>query len=356
MSKQGGLSMNIAQGLVHTKKVSGTRQAVVCGEIRYTWEEFDLRTDALARGLASLGVLRGDRVAVLMLNCHRYLELYYACARMGAAIVPLNIRLARPEVVFILNDSETKVLVVDKTFAPYATGRASFPTVQNVIYSGGETPTDMINYEDVVSKGAHMQESVDQQMEDDDLSGLYYTGGTTGRAKGVMLSHKNVVSNAIHVIMATGYTDRDIYLHAAPMFHLADIASTFALTMLGARHVFIPLFNPVHVLEAIQNEKITRTLLVPTMINAVLNHPDVDQYDVSSLHSLIYGASPMPVELLKKGLEKWGKVFRQGYGMTETAPLLTALDPLDHIPDGTPAEAQRLTSCGKEALGVEVRV
>ncbi len=348
--------MNIAQGLAHAKKAFGTRLAVVCGDTRYTWDDFDQRTDALACGLASLGVQRGDRVAVLMLNCHRYLELYYACARMGAVIVPLNIRLARPEVVFILNDSETKVLVVDKTFAPYATGRASFPTVQSVIYSGGETPTDMINYEDVVSKGAHMQESVDQQMEDDDLSGLYYTGGTTGRAKGVMLSHKNVVSNAIHVIMATGYSDRDVYLHAAPMFHLADIASTFALTMLGARHVFIPMFNPVHVLEAIQNEKITRTLLVPTMVNVVLNHPDVDKYDISSLHSLIYGASPMPVELLKKGLQKWGKVFRQGYGMTETAPLLTMLDTLDHIADGTPEQVRRLTSCGKEVLGVEVRV
>ncbi len=348
--------MNIAQGLAHAKKVSGNRQAVVCGDTRYTWNDFDQRTDALARGLASLGVRSGDRVSVLMLNCHRYLELYYACARMGAVIVPLNIRLARPEIVFILNDSESRALVVDKTFAPYAVGRDTFPTVQSIIYAGDEAPAGMVNYDDVVSKGTHMLESVDQEMEDDDLSGLYYTGGTTGRAKGVMLSHKNVVSNAIHVIMTTSYTQRDIYLHAAPMFHLADIASTFSITMLGARHVFIPLFNPEHVLQAIQQEKITRTLLVPTMINAVLNHPGVDQYDISSLHSLIYGASPMPVELLKRGLEKWGKVFRQGYGMTETSPLLTALDPLDHIPDGTPEEVQRLTSCGKEVLGVEVRV
>src|SRR2546421_1883259 len=174
--------MNIAQGLAHTKKTSGTRQAVACGETRYTWEEFDLRTDALARGLASLGVVRGDRVAVLMLNCHRYLELYYACTRMGAVIVPLNIRLARPEIVFILNDSESKVLVVDKTFASYITGRDTTPSVANVIYVGEETPAGMINYEDVLSKGTHMQESVDQEMDEDDLSGLYYTGGTTGRA------------------------------------------------------------------------------------------------------------------------------------------------------------------------------
>src|SRR5207247_11319332 len=277
--------MNILQGLTHAKKVAGTCNAVVCGQTRYTWNEFEQRTGALARGLAALGVQHGDRVAVLMLNCHRYLELYYACARMGAVIVPLNIRLARPEIVFILNDSESKVLVVDKTFAPYATGRDTFPTVESIVYCGNETPEGMINYDDVISKGSHMQESVDQEMEDDDLAGLFYTGGTSGRAKGVMLSHKNVVSNALHVIMTTGYNDRDVYLHASPMFHLADIASTFSITMLGARHVFIPLFNPIHVLQAIQQEWITRTLLVPTMINVILNHPDVEQYDVSSLHS-----------------------------------------------------------------------
>ncbi len=348
--------MNIAQGLAHAKKVAGTHEAVVCGSTRYTWEEFDQRTDALARGLAGLGIQSGDRVAVLMLNCHRYLELYYACARMGAVIVPLNIRLAYPEIVFILNDSESKALVVDKTFAAHTTGRDTFPTVANIIYIGDHTPQDMINYEDVVSKGSHMQESVDQAMEDEDLSGLYYTGGTTGRAKGVMLSHKNIVSNAIHVIIGTAYNERDVYLHAAPMFHLADTASTFAITMVGARHVFIPMFNPELVLQTIQQEKVTITLLVPTMINIMLNHPNVDNYDLSSLRRLGYGASPMPIELLRKGLEKWGQIFGQGYGLTEAAPVLTGLDTWDHLPDGTPEQVRRLSSVGREGLGPEVRV
>ncbi len=319
--------MNISQGLTHAKKIAGTHLAIVCGDTRYNWNEFDQRTDALARGLASLNVQRGDRVAVLMLNCHRYLELYYVCARMGAIIVPLNIRLARPEIVFILNDSETKVLIVDKTFASYVTGRDTYPTVENILYNGDETPEGMLNFEELVSKGAQIQQSADQEMEDNDISGLYYTGGTTGRAKGVMLSHKNVVSNAFHMIMATSYTGQDTYLHAGPMFHLADIASTFAVTMAGGCHVFIPLFNPVHMLEAVQREKVTATLIVPTMINALLNHPDVDNYDISSLRRITYGGSPMPLELLKKGLQKWGPIFVQAYGMTEAAPLLTMLDP-----------------------------
>src|SRR5436305_6028508 len=189
--------MNIAQGLAHSKKISGTHQAVACGETHYTWDEFDQRTDALARGLAALGVSRGDRVAVLMLNCHRYLELYYACARMGAVIVPLNIRLARPEIIFILNDSETKALVVDKTFAAYIVGRDTTPSLEAVVYNGSDTPADMFNYADVVSKGTHMLESVDQDMDENEISGLYYTGGTQGRRKGVMVSHKNVKAKAV---------------------------------------------------------------------------------------------------------------------------------------------------------------
>jgi long-chain acyl-CoA synthetase len=348
--------MNILQGLAHAKKIAGTQQAIVCGDTRYTWDEFDQRTDALARGLASLGVQRGQRVAVMMLNCHRYLELYYACARMGAVIVPLNIRLARPEVVFILNDSETKVLVVDKTFASYVTGRDTFPTVETVLYNGDEKPEGMMHFEDLVNRGAQIPQSADQEMEDNDLSGLYYTGGTTGRAKGVMLSHKNVVSNAFHMVMASSYTGQDIYLHAGPMFHLADIASTFAVTLVGGCHVFIPLFNPIAMLETVQREKVTATLLVPTMVNALLNHPDVDNYDISSMRRNLYGGSPMPLELLKKGLQKWGPIFVQAYGMTEAAPLLTMLDPHDCSIDGTPEQVRRLASCGKESLGIEVRV
>ena len=348
--------MNILQGLTHATKIAGTRPAIVCGDMHYTWNEFDQRTDALARGLASLGVQRGDRIALLMLNCHRYLELYYACARMGAVIVPLNTRLARPEIVFILNDSETKVLVVDKTFASYITGRDTVPTVETILYNGDETPEGMLHYEELVKKGAQIQEGVDQEMEDNNISGLYYTGGTTGRAKGVMLSHKNVVSNAFHMIMAASYTGQDIYLHAGPMFHLADVASVFAMTMVGGCHVFIPMFNPVAMLEIVQREKVTTTLLVPTMINALLNYPAIDNYDVSSVRRITYGGSPMPLELLKKGLQKWGPLFVQAYGMTEAAPLLTMLDPHDCSVDGTSEQVQRLASCGKESLGVEVRV
>ena len=171
-----------------------------------------------------------------------------------------------------------------------------------------------------------------------------------------MLAHKNIVSNAMHAIMTIGIGSRDAYLHAAPMFHLGDLGVAFAITMMGARHVFLPVFQPIQVLQTIQAQRVTITMLVPTMINVLLHHPEVDTYDVSSLRTIIYAASPMPVELLKTGLKKWRQIFVQGYGMTETAPILTILPQQDHILDGTPEQVQRLSSCGKQVLGVEVRV
>ncbi len=350
--------MNIAQGLAHAVKVAGNRPAISCGETEYTWSQFAYRTDCLARGLAHLGVQLGDRVAVLMLNCHRYFELYYACARMGAVIVPLNTRLAQPEIDFILTDSEARILIVDQTFTSFASRCERFSCVQQVVSTGltDEASGGMLHYERLVQQGAARRTSADQEVGDDDLYGLFYTGGTTGRAKGVMLSHKNIVSNAMHFIMATGTDERDVYLHTAPMFHLGDLGGAFGAAMQGACHVFLPQFQPVQVLQTIQAKRVTVTMVVPTMINVLLNHPEVDSYDVSSLRTLIYAASPMPVELLKQGLRKWGQIFLQGYGMTETAPILTMLHKQNHILEGTPEQMHRLSSCGKQVLGVEVRV
>ncbi len=227
--------MNIAQGLAHVVKVAGNRPAICCEEIEYTWSQFAYRTDCLARGLAQLGIERGDRVAVLMLNCHRYLELYYACARMGVVIVPLNIRLAPPEIAFILNDSEARILIVDQTFASHASRLEPSSSVQQIVYSGPsskEAPAGMHYYEHLVQQGAIRRSSADQEIDDEDLFGVFYTGGTTGRAKGVMLSHQNIVSNAMHAIMTIGIGSRDTYLHAAPMFHLGDLGGAFAITLM----------------------------------------------------------------------------------------------------------------------------
>lgn len=143
-----------------------------------------------------------------------------------------------------------------------------------------------------------------ENVHEEDVAGLFYTGGTTGRSKGVMLTHKNLVQNAYHAIINLKYDEDEIYLHAAPMFHLADQASTFAITLVGGTHAHLRIFNPRGVLETIEQANVTAILLVPTMINMLVNVPELDQFNVSSVRKILYGASPMSVEVLKKAMQK----------------------------------------------------
>ena len=153
------------------------------------------------------------------------------------------------------------------------------------------------------------------------MAGILYTGGTTGQAKGVMLSHRNIVCNCFHVIPAFGFQQGMRWLHAGPMFHIADGLSVTGVTMVAGEHIFIPMFEPVAVMEAIQQYKITDVLLVPTMINMLVHHPEVGNYDLSSLTHMAYGASPMPEAVILRALEVLpGCKFTHAYGQTECAP------------------------------------
>jgi long-chain acyl-CoA synthetase len=173
-----------------------------------------------------------------------------------------------------------------------------------------------------------------------------------------MLTHRNLVANAKHAIIALGYADGDTYLHAAPMFHLADGASTFAVTWAGGRHVIVPAFEPELWMKTVAAEGITRALLVPTMINMVVNHPAVGDHDLSSLEALMYGASPMPEELLVRAMQVLPCDWCQAYGMTEAAPIVTFLTPEDHRRGvaGEEPYAARLRSAGRPVIGVEAEV
>ena len=190
---------------------------------------------------------------------------------------------------------------------------------------------------------------------DDDLAGLFYTGGTTGRSKGVMLTHTNLVVNALNGVAGIGFNADTTYIHSGPMFHLADGASTFGVTMSGGRHAFVPRFEPVEVLQTIQTEKVTHAQFVPTMINMLVNHPRFGEFDISTLSFILYGASPMPEGVLRKAMQVMPQVrLMHAYGMTEAAPIVTLLDPRYTTLDGP--FAGKLKSCGQSALGCEVKV
>ncbi|MFL5804184.1 MAG: AMP-binding protein [Roseiflexaceae bacterium] len=346
--------MSITQGLKRAMQINRRGTATLFGERHRTWEEVGHRVAKLAGTLRSLGLSSEGRVAILALNSDRYLECYYAVAWAGGIVVPLNVRLAPPELISTLNDSGAEILVVDAVFKamlPAFSGKLA--TVRRIIFADdAPTPEGAQNYEELLAAADPIP---DAMRSGDDIAGIFYTGGTTGQAKGVMLTHTNLISNAMNVIARLHYTETVVYLHAAPMFHLADGSSTFGVTMCAGMHVFIPKFDPADTLRAIQDYRVTHTVLVPTMINSVISFPAVQAYDLASLKQILYGASPMPDTVIARALQVFPTCgFTQGYGMTELSPVATLLDSKYHTFDGP--LAGKLTSAGQPVYSVEVTI
>jgi long-chain acyl-CoA synthetase len=331
--------------------------AALCGDLKLSYEQLYERSMRLANGLLSLGLKRGDRVAVLMLNCHRFLELYYGTMFARLVIVPLNIRWGAKEFAYALSDCQPKVFVLDATIyehlKPYIE-QLKLLGVENFLFAAEEAPEGMIAYEKLLKRASSEDPNI--EVDEDDLVGLFYTSGTTGNPKGVMLTHKNLMMNAYHAQISFDFSGESTYLHAAPMFHLADGAGTFTVSWNGGTHAFVPRFDPEDVLKTIEAKRVTTVTLIPTMINWLLSHPGVERFDLSSLSQILYGASPMPVERLKQAMEAFECRFQQGYGMTEAAPLVTVLSAEDHKRAISEGREEILASAGKPIPGVEVRI
>jgi long-chain acyl-CoA synthetase len=342
--------------LSHAVKIYPEKLAIVDGDTRYTYREASERVHKLASGLLSLGIRPGENIAILANNSHRYWESYFVCDIAGMPLAPLNTRLAPAEYEFILTDGEITCLILGPEFIPaWEQIRDRVPGVRHVVLTHGGPREGMINYDDLVAANEPLDHSV-REWDENDMLDLCYTGGTTGLPKGVMLTQRNIVSNAFNAAMLGGFNENDTWLHVAPMFHLADAWACYAVTFTGGTHVFIPSFVPDATLRAIQDNRVTKTILVPTMINFAVNFPGVRDYDLSSLELILYGASPMPVDRLLAAVEIFGPILLQAYGMTETAPLLTAWkrEWLDFSDNET--ARKRLSSCGRQIPGVTVRV
>lgn len=346
--------MTVNYCLRRAKQLFGSNIAVEYGDLRITYEEFYAAVECSARKLRALGAQPGDRAAILMLNSPEYLDFYFSPAMAGVWIVPLNTRWHINEINFTLSDSGSKILFVDEKFAPLVPQiQSAVPTVERFVYVGeGVCPRGLEDWRSIMPHGtASLPEP-----KEDEVAGLFYTSGTTGGPKGAMLTHRNLYSNAIHGILAGDLFRPGKWLHAAPMFHIADAGAIYALTLCGATHCFIPTFDPVAALSAIERYRITMLLLVPTMINMVVNHPDVSKYDLSSLRRVIYGASPMPLPLLRQAMDTLGCEFVQAYGMTEVSPLLTCLPACDHRFENSDARFAPVKSAGRPVIGIEIRV
>ena len=318
---------------------------------QHNWSEVRDHIARLAGALQAFGLAEGDRVAILSLNSDRYYESIFAIPWAGYCVVPLNTRWALPENKYALADSGSRILLFDDTFAEQAGELLSeLDALSVAIYMGdGDCPSWAQSYAKLVADNAPV---VASERGDSDMAGIFYTGGTTGFPKGVMQSHRAIWASAIGSLPEFGMDRNSIYLHVAPMFHMADLAGGMGTTACCANNVILQSFDPEQVLQTFSEEKISHVLLVPAMIKMILNHPNVATADLSSLETLIYGASPMPVATLEQCQALWPELgLVQAYGQTEMAPIITLLSKDDHSCGG-----ERLKSAGRPTAVTDIRI
>jgi fatty-acyl-CoA synthase len=352
--------MILTETLAKALKLYPQKQAIVCGERRWTYQEFCNRINRLSHGLNDFGVRKDDKVAILHPNCHTFLEAYYAIPQVGAISVPINYRLSPREIAFILKDSDSKILIADSMFKDQVDPiRKEIRGINRILWTGGLQEFDDsmdLKYEKVLQQSDLGVLPV-PPIHGEDIAQIYYTSGTTGRPKGVMLSHKNVTTHALGTIAEIHITDADVWMHVAPLFHLADAWATWAVTWVGGTHVLVREFDPKVVLETIEREKATLTNLIPTMLNLMVNHPEVGRFDYSSLRVLLSGGAPIAPEVVRKIVETFECDYIQTYGMTETSPYLTLSILKEHLRKLSDEDQLRFKSkTGREFIGIELKV
>ena len=306
----------------------------MCGNVRLCHGELADRIGRLAAGLSKLGVQPGERVAILAANCHRYLEVYIGVPYAGAVIVPLNTRHAVPELRYALSDSGATVLITDRDSAPFA------DLVRHVIALPG-------GYESLLASVSAVPPA---SVTEDTLAGLFYTGGTTGASKGVMLTHRNLIANTFNLLASQPLDSEDRYAVIAPLFHAAGSVAVLGMVWKGGCQVVLPSFDPGAALDLLQREHVTSTLVVPTMLAAMAEEQLARPRDTSNLRQIAHGGSPIATEVVRRAQKAFPNAeFIHYYGATETAPLATGLFREERVLDG-----ERGRSCGQALVGVAV--
>ena len=351
--------MNTTDFLSIATSICPDRAAIVFEGKRYTFSQLTDRVNRLANAFLKLGVQKGDRVALLQVNCNQCVEAYFAVAKMGAIYVPLNFRAKGDELTYILNSSESSTLLIGDRYIDLVNAiRPKLTSVQHFI-SIDSKHDGMRYYEELISSSP--AEEVVTDINDDDTTILMYTAGTTGFPKGVMLSH-----NSFSIYVLENVTPADPVLEernilTVPLYHVAGIQAMMAAIYGGRTLVMERQFEAKEWMELVEKEKATRAMMVPTMLKQLLDNPDFGKYDLRSLRVITYGAAPMPLEVIKKALDVFpGVSFINAFGQTESASTITILSPEDHVISGTEEERERklkrLSSIGKPMSDIEMKV
>lgn len=335
----------------------GAKIGVVSGARQFTYAEFGERCERLASALLGAGVQPGDRVACLSFNTHQLLECYYGIVMAGAIVMPLNVRLAPAELIGILNHSGARMILFENDFAALVERfRSACSSLEKFVALGDPVAVANETYEKLLAGGRSGRVDF-LGIDDNAVAELFYTSGSTGVPKGVMLTHRILYLHAMSVALLYDDRDHSVDLHTIPLFHANGWGRPQCATMLGCKQVMVRRFEPAVVLRLIQEHRATDMSLVPTMANALLNAPEIRQFDLSSMKRIMIGGAASSPELI----ERMEKAFRcectAGYGLTETAPVLTVGRLKDTIhPSSERERYRRQAMAGYPVPGVELRV
>lgn len=335
------------------------RTAIVCDGLRLTYAEFASRSRKLAGALQSLGVQRGDRVAFLSTNCHRLLEAYYGVLEAQAILLPLNIRLSPQELLYILNDAGAAILFVEESLLPLIEGiRDSLTKVSTVVMLDRPATKSWLlpqSYDELVAQAKPVAVDV-MTVDEDSVAELFYTSGTSANSKGVMLTHRNVHLHAVSTAISMGTYQGKVELHTIPLFHANGWGAAHTVTFLGGTHVIMHRFDPVQVFRLIEAERVESCALVPAMALALLNCPERKNFDLSSLQRISIGGAASSPTLVRAVEETFSCTCFSGYGLTETAPVLTISPIKRGMEFGEQSASEIQARAGYAILGVELRL
>ena len=326
------------------------KTALVFKDIRLSYLELNRRVNRLANALLGIGVEPGDRVAVLADNCSQYVEVYFATSKGGMVVVPINNSLDAEGMTYIVSDSGANTIVFGENYVDTINSlRPGLKTVRNYI-AIGEAP-GAENYDKLLS--SYPDDEPEVAIDEDDTAWLLYTSGTTGPPKGVMLNHKSQVVDSANTLLTCFPINRsDIHLVILPLFHIGSLWHMRCHFYMGNTTVLMDARDPKLILEAIEREKVTTLCFVPPMIVPIVNHPDIDKYDVSSMRIMIYSGAPLPEGLQRRLNQIFGDIIIQVYALTEGGPAIV----MPPLMEGPWQEVKRPGSCGKEVINVEVKL
>ncbi len=351
--------MNTTDFLSIATSICPDKTAIVFEGKRYAFRQLSERVNRLANGLAKLGVRKGDRVALMQVNCNQCVETYFAVAKLGGIYVPLNYRAKGSELPYMLNSAEANTLFVGERYTDMVNAiRSELKTVKT--YISVEAKHDgMVFYEDLIAKSPNTEMAT--EIGDNDTTILMYTAGTTGFPKGVMLPHSSFTIYVLENVTPADPDTEEKNILTVPLYHVAGTQAMMAAIYGGRTLVMERQFDAKEWMELVEKEKANRAMMVPTMLKQLMDNPEFAKHDLSSLKVITYGAAPMPFEIISKALEVFpGVQFINAFGQTETASTITMLGPEDHVISGTKEEREkklkRLSSIGKPMPDIQMKV